>query len=237
MKEIKINTSKSYNVIVTSGNQNLLFQFDMHKTNCCFIITDKNLYNLHKRYFEILKEKTIGMYIIEPGEESKNYQVILNIYEEMIKCNVNKKTTVVALGGGVVGDIAGFVASTFMRGLNIVQIPTTLIAQCDSSIGGKNGFNFKNIKNIIGCIHQPSFVYADVNFLKTLNEREYINGLAEVIKYGFICDKDFFNYLESNKKGILEREVDKLIHIIFECAKIKGKIVEEDEFDKEKDIY
>lgn len=234
MKEIKIKTSKEYSVIVTSSHQNLIFQLEIHKIKSCFIVTDENIYNLHRRYIDLLKDKAVGIYIIKPGEESKTYDVISQIYEEMIKRNVNRKTAIVAIGGGVVGDLAGFVASTFMRGLKIVHIPTTLVAQCDSSIGGKNGYNFKNIKNIIGCIYQPSFVYIDVNFIKTLSEREYINGLSEVIKYGFICNKDFFNYIETNKKGILERESDKLFHIVSECVKIKGSIVEEDEFDKDK---
>ncbi|SKA83591.1 3-dehydroquinate synthase [Caloramator quimbayensis] len=234
MKEIKIKASKEYDVIITSGWHNLLFQLENHKLKNFYIITDENVYNIHKTYFDLLTDKASGIFIIKAGEDYKNYDTISMIYEDMIKKKVNRKTAVIAIGGGVVGDLAGFAASTFMRGLRFVQIPTTLISQCDSSIGGKNGYNFNYIKNLIGNIYQPDLVYIDVNFLKTLSLREYINGMAEVIKYGFVCNKDFFNYLNDNKKGIMEREADKLLHIVYECVKIKGRVVEEDELDTDK---
>lgn len=231
MREIRIKASREYSLFITSGSANLLFQLETHKLKNFYIITDENVFNLHKEYFELLKDKTVGLYIIKPGEESKNIGSVSRIYDDMIIKDVNRKTVVAAIGGGVVGDLAGFVSSTFMTGLRLLQIPTTLMAQCDSSIGGKNGYNFNNIKNIIGTIYHPVMVYTDVNFIKTLNEREYKNGIAEIIKYGFVCDRNFFNYIEENKKGIREREVDKLLHIVSECARIKGRIVESDEYD------
>ncbi|MCX7883434.1 MAG: 3-dehydroquinate synthase [Caloramator sp.] len=234
MREIKIKASKEYDIVITSGRQNLLFQLENHKLKNFYVITDENVYEIHRAYFDLLRDKVLGISIIRAGEDFKNYETVSKLYEDMIKKDVNRKTTVMAIGGGVVGDLAGFIASTFMRGLKLVQIPTTLIAQCDSSVGGKNGYNFNNIKNLIGNIYQPDLVYIDVNFLKTLSSREYVNGMAEVIKYGFVCNKNFFNYLNENKKGIMEREADKLLHIVYECVKIKGKIVEEDELDADK---
>lgn len=233
MREIKVKASKEYNVYITSGNASFHSILERHKIKKCFIITDENVYNLYKDFLDPIKENILGIKIIKPGEDSKNLDVICSIYAELINKEVNKKTTILAFGGGVVGDIAGFVASTYMRGINLAHIPTTLLAQCDSSIGGKTGFNFRNIKNIVGTFYQPSFVFIDVNFVKTLNEKEYKNGLSEIIKYGLICNDGLFNYIEENKRGIEEREVDKLLHIVWESARIKGDIVEKDELDSD----
>lgn len=231
MREVKIKSSKNYSAYTASGISSLTFLLDTFKMKKCFIITDDNVYSLYQRYFDLIKERVIGIRVIKNGEESKNINVVLDIYGELINSGANRKTPIIAIGGGVVGDIAGFAAATFMRGVPLVNIPTTLMAQCDSSIGGKNGFNYKGIKNLVGTFYQPEFVYADVNFLKTLNDREYKNGLAEVIKYGAIYDEGLFNFLENNKKGIIEREVDKLLFIVSECIKSKASIVEKDEFD------
>lgn len=231
MKDIKINSSKEYNVYVNSGSPDIYPFLDIHKIKSIFIITDKNILKFYSKFINSINDKIVGSYVIEPGEKSKSDNTILNIYYELMKSEVNRKTTIIAIGGGVVGDTAGFIASTFMRGIGIVHVPTTLIAQCDSSIGGKNGFNLGNLKNIVGTFYQPRFVYTNVNFLKTLSEREYINGLAEVIKYGYVLNRNLFNYIEENKRGIKEREIDKLLHIVSECVKIKGTVVEKDEFD------
>jgi 3-dehydroquinate synthase len=233
MREIKVKASREYNIYITSGNTNFSSILERNKIKKCFIITDENVYNLHKEFLNSIKDNIIGIKVIKPGEDSKNPEVVFSIYKDLIEKGVNKKTTILAFGGGVVGDISGFVASTYMRGINLAHIPTTLLSQCDSSIGGKTGFNYGNLKNIIGTFYQPLFVYIDVNFVKTLNEKEYKNGLAEIIKYGFVCNEGLFSYIEENKKGIEEREVDKLLHIVWESARIKGDIVEKDELDSE----
>ncbi|MDD4172417.1 MAG: 3-dehydroquinate synthase, partial [Syntrophomonas sp.] len=134
-----------------------------------------------------------------------------------------------ALGGGIVGDIAGFVAATYMRGITYVQIPTTLLAQVDSSVGGKTGVNLPQGKNLVGAFYQPALVFIDVAFINTLPEREYLTGLAEVIKYGIIWDLEFFNYLENNLTRIMSRNSECLMHIVSRCCSIKAEIVAQDE--------
>lgn len=231
MKEIRVNASRVYSIYVCSDFNLLKTLIELYKIHSAFIITDKNIYNLYHQYFEDYKDIIVGKSIVEPGEKSKNLETVKNIYETMLEKDINKKTAIVAFGGGVVGDIAGFVSSTFMRGLDLIQIPTTVMAQCDSSIGGKNGLDFVNLKNIIGTFYQPKFVFSNVNFLKTLDDKQYFNGLAEVIKYGVVCDNSLFDYIIQNKKAILEKENDKLLHLIYQTSKIKAAIIEKDELD------
>lgn len=231
MKEIKISSSKDYSVYITSGGTYFYSYLENNKIKYIYIVTDENVYGHHKEFINSLKDKTLGVKVLKPGEGSKNINTVIDIYNELSILDINKKTAIVSIGGGVAGDICGFIASTYMRGIGLVHVPTSLMSQCDSSIGGKTGFNFSGIKNLIGTFYQPNFVYIDVNFLKTLSEFEFRNGLAEVIKYGYVCNENLFRYLEQNKKGIKEREIDKLLHIISECIVIKGKIVEKDELD------
>lgn len=231
MKEIKIRASSEYNMYVCKDFESFYSLLENYKIKKVFIITDENVYRIYEKIFQGFKENRLGKKIIKPGEESKNINTIIEIFDGFIKCDVDRRTTILSVGGGVVGDIAGFLASTYMRGIKLIHIPTTLLSQCDSSIGGKNGFNYGGIKNIIGTFYQPAFIFSDVNFLKTLNDREYRNGISEIVKYGFVCDSNLFKYIEENKKGIMERELDKLYHLVHQCGKIKGEIVEKDEFD------
>ncbi|CDF57861.1 3-dehydroquinate synthase [Thermobrachium celere] len=231
MKEIKVNALSPYSVIVTSTNSQLNFWLEHKKLNRLFVITDDNVDLLYGDYFNSIKSKIIGKYVLKAGEESKKIETVLDIYRCLLKHNIDRKCTILAFGGGVVGDITGFVASTFKRGTNLVYIPTTLIAQTDSSVGGKNGFNLDGIKNVIGTFYQPSLVYVDVNLLKTLDADNFKNGMAEVIKYGFVLDDNLFRYIEQNKRAILEREIDKLKYIVAECIKLKAAVVEKDELD------
>ncbi|MBU3935854.1 3-dehydroquinate synthase, partial [Patescibacteria group bacterium] len=147
---------------------------------------------------------------------------------EMVEKNFDRSSCVIALGGGVVGDIAGLVASTFMRGIPIIQIPTTLLAMIDSSIGGKTGVNLKAGKNLFGTFHQPSAIFVDPNFLKTLAVKEIRNGLAEAIKYGVIRDAKLFNFIEKNIESLIKLDPQKTSHLIKECVKIKTEIVKKD---------
>ena len=194
------------------------------------IITDQNVYNaqLHK-FTDKIKAKSIYEYIIPVGENSKS----LDVYEEIIKfcirINLSRKSVIIALGGGVVGDLAGFVAATYMRGIDVLQVPTSLLAQVDSSVGGKCGINLGNIKNIIGSFYQPQLSYINVKALKTLPKEEFISGMAEVIKYGAIYDYEFLDYLIENSEDIIDRESENLTYIIKKCVEIKANIVEQDE--------
>lgn len=231
MKEIKLNITKPHSVVITSTASKLNFWLEQKKLNRLFIITDENVDSIYKDYFNLVQHKVIGKYVIKSGEESKNIDTIMDIYQHILKLNIDRKSTIVSFGGGVVGDIAGFIASTFKRGTNLLHVPTTVVAQTDSSIGGKNGFNFGGVKNIIGTFYQPDLVYIDINILKTLDYKYFKEGIAEVIKYGFSMDKNLFEFIENNKRSIKEREIDKLLHIITECVKLKASIVEEDELD------
>jgi 3-dehydroquinate synthase len=197
-----------------------------------FIITDSIVYPL---YFEKLNESltksgfNVSYEVIPPGEPSKTMEMAQRLLEKAYDNGLLRDSSVIALGGGVVGDIAGFVAATYMRGIDFVQIPTTLLAQVDSSVGGKVGVNLKKGKNIVGAFHQPKMVYIDISVLKTINKREILGGLAEIIKYGIIWDFDLFEYIENNLHEILNLKENKLKHIIKKSCEIKGKIVSLDE--------
>jgi len=196
------------------------------------MITDRNVFHLAGRQLlQILGQAgfRVEPAVIPGGEDSKNLATAAWLYEQMVAYGLDRKSTVFALGGGIVGDIAGFVAATYMRGIPFVQIPTTLLAQVDSSVGGKTGVNLPLGKNLVGSFHQPHLVFVDVAFLRTLPIREYQTGLAEVIKYGVIWDKDFFNYLEREQSQIINRDPLCLQYIINRCCTIKAEIVGVDE--------
>jgi 3-dehydroquinate synthase len=167
--------------------------------------------------------------MVPDGEEFKNLQYMEHIWGELLKQKLDRKSALIALGGGVIGDMAGFAASAYMRGIAYVQAPTTLLAQVDSSVGGKTGVNHPLGKNMIGAFHQPSLVWIDIDTLKSLPRREFLAGLAEVIKYGVIWDEVFFNYLEANGGPILALERDALINIIRRSCQIKAEVVSKDE--------
>jgi 3-dehydroquinate synthase len=166
---------------------------------------------------------------IPDGEEYKNLLWVQHIYNELLKVKLDRSSALIALGGGVIGDITGFVASTYMRGISYIQVPTTLLAQVDSSVGGKTGVNHKLGKNMIGTFWQPRLVWIDVDTLKTLPLRELRAGLAEVIKYGVIWDEKLFNFLELNRSKILSLDRDALVHIIKRSCDIKAEVVSKDE--------
>jgi len=163
------------------------------------------------------------------GEEHKNLAWLSFIYDRMISAEVQRSTPVVALGGGVVGDIGGFAAATMLRGLPLVQVPTTLLAQVDSSVGGKTAVNHSAGKNLIGAFYQPRFVLIDVDTLRTLPRREFLAGLAEVIKYGAILDPELFSLLEQRLPAVLKLDREILVQVIKTCCQLKALVVEEDE--------
>jgi 3-dehydroquinate synthase len=166
---------------------------------------------------------------IPDGEQYKNLATLKNIYDELLKFRLDRKSALIALGGGVVGDITGFVAATYMRGIAYVQIPTTLLAQVDSSVGGKTGIDHELGKNMIGAFWQPKLVWIDVETLQTLPQREFLSGLAEVIKYGVIWDDNLFDFLEENKDKILNLDRDALAYLIKRSCEIKAEVVSKDE--------
>lgn len=167
--------------------------------------------------------------IIPDGEECKDYLWSYYILTELLKQRLDRKSCLIALGGGVIGDITGFAASIYMRGISFVQIPTTLLAQVDSSVGGKTGVNHHLGKNMIGTFYQPRLVWIDIDTLRTLPEREFLSGLSEIIKYGVIWDRDFFEFLEKNKRSILALDPSALTNIIRRSCEIKAEVVSKDE--------
>jgi len=169
---------------------------------------------------------------MSPGEPSKSQAVISRMYDSLVEIEADRRTLIVAVGGGVVGDAAGFLAATYARGLPFVQVPTSLLADVDSSVGGKVGINHPKAKNLIGAFHQPVGVFIDTAVLKTLPDREYISGLAEVVKYGVILDADFFDYLESHIEGLNQRDPDVLQHAIHRSCRLKADVVEQDEYER-----
>lgn len=171
----------------------------------------------------------VDLLVIEPGEASKSLDVAEDLWEKLLELETDRKSLVVAVGGGVVGDLAGFIAATYARGLDLAQVPTTLLSQVDSSVGGKVGINLPQAKNMVGAFWQPLGVLIDTDVLATLPDREYAAGLAEVVKYGVILDAEFFNWLEGNTAAILERDAAALRHIITRCCELKAQVVVADE--------
>lgn len=224
----KINILGEYDVVIGKGLlKNLNTLFDFSKYSKIFIITDSNL---EKLWFETIKHSLgieVEKIVVNPGEENKNIETIQEIWKELHSLGADRKSLVINLGGGVIGDTGGFAASTYMRGIDFLQIPTTLLAQVDASIGGKVGINFNGVKNLIGNFNQPIGVICDIALLKTLPDREFIEGFGEVIKHGVIADKEYFNFVTSKKPR--EFSDEELVEIVVGSCKIKAEIIGSDE--------
>jgi 3-dehydroquinate synthase len=225
---------RSYDIEIGSGNLTAVARFcdaeadDAHAV----IITDSNVDELYvDPVSDALAEagSEVDVLSVEPGESSKCAEVAAELWENMLDAGADRKSVVVAVGGGVVGDLAGFVAATFGRGLRFLQVPTTLLAQVDSSVGGKVGINLPGGKNMVGAFWQPRGVVIDVSVLGSLPDREYRAGLAEVVKYGVIQDAEFFAYLEKNVELINKRDAAALTYIVKRCCRLKADVVEKDE--------
>jgi 3-dehydroquinate synthase len=171
----------------------------------------------------------VDLLVTEPGEPSKSLEIACDIWNKLLDLGADRKTVVVAVGGGVIGDLAGFIAATYARGIALVQVPTTLLAQVDSSVGGKVGVNLPGAKNMVGAFWQPLGVLIDTGVLATLPPREYRSGLAEVVKYGVILDADLFEYLEANTAALVARDDAVLRLVIARCCQLKAEIVAHDE--------
>jgi 3-dehydroquinate synthase len=198
----------------------------------CAVITDSNV----GKHFSKAALKSLSASGFQPvlitvpaGEKSKRIAMVEKCYDQLAAHRLERKSFIVALGGGVVGDLAGFVAATYLRGIPFVQMPTTLLAQVDSSVGGKTGVNLRAGKNLVGAFYQPQLVLCDLDTLKTLPKREYVSGLAEVIKYGIIYDAILFAQLERNLPKLLQRDTATLAAVIARCCEIKADVVGHDE--------
>jgi len=196
------------------------------------VISDENVFRLYgDRVEKILRNAgfAVNSFVVPPGEETKSIKSATEIYNFLIKKRVERDDILIALGGGVIGDLAGFVAATYLRGIPWVQVPTSLVAMVDASIGGKVGVNHHEGKNLIGAFYQPSFVLADTQTLATLPKRELTSGWAEVVKYGLILDTEFFEFLESNAGRLIKLEQDVVSKTIIRSASLKAQVVSQDE--------
>lgn len=173
----------------------------------------------------------ISMIPVPCGEESKSILQVEHLWKRLLQCGADRKSLIIAVGGGVIGDLAGFAAATWNRGIRFIQIPTTLLAMVDSSVGGKTGINLPEAKNVIGSFWQPAMVWADLASLASLPTREFRSGLAEVVKYGIILDADFFEYLENHADTILARDTSALTEVIRRSCLLKAQVVAEDEWE------
>ncbi len=198
----------------------------------CLVVTDAHVAGWYAGPFETALAKagwTPRVVVLPPGESTKSCAHLHRIYDEALGWGIDRKTPVLALGGGVVGDLAGFAAATLLRGLPLVQLPTTLIAQVDSALGGKTGINHSIGKNLVGAFHQPRFVGIDLGTLTTLPEREWHSGLAEAVKHALIADAALMAFLEANWKGVLARDAGVVAEMVYRAAAVKAAIVSADE--------
>jgi len=199
------------------------------------IVTNNTIHHLHGGHLQSVLSRrgySTRFELVPDSEKSKSHKVCFNLIEKIAAYDVKKKIFIIALGGGVIGDLAGFIASVYKRGIPYIQIPTTFLAQVDSGIGGKTGIDLAFGKNLVGSFYQPRMVLSDISFLRTLSLKQIRNGLAEVIKYGIIKDRKLFEYVEKNYKDILNLNISALEKIVYACSKIKAQVVELDETDK-----
>lgn len=237
MKELYIETPViKYPIYINNSFDELLAAFEKAglKGRKLCIITETNVEKLYlKEITDILsKEYDVCAYSFQAGEVSKNLDTISDFYDYFVQEKLDRKSVLVALGGGVAGDMTGFAAATYMRGIPFVQIPTTLLAQVDSSVGGKTGVDFKGNKNMVGAFYQPHFVYINSSTLKTLSPREYAAGMAEAIKYGYIINSDFLDFCFENKQQLKNLDEQALQHLIYTSCEAKAYVVSQDEKEK-----
>ncbi len=237
MKKISVKTSTEKYPILIGNNLILNFLKILNKHSIrfkkCLFIVDKNVPNKFiKKLRKNLNKKDFFFLHINANEKNKSQKTINEILESLLKKNFSRQDCLIAIGGGITGDITGFAASLFKRGLQFVNIPTTLLSQVDSSIGGKTGINTIYGKNLIGSFYQPKLVISDIDFLKTLPKREIICGYGEILKHSLISNKKFFNFLNKNIFNILNLKKNTLEKAIYESCKIKRLIVEKDEKEK-----
>lgn len=236
MKTMTVHNSKHkpiYDIIFSRDYSDLseaLKTLNLTKRKVC-IVTETNV---APHYLDEVKgifestARTVTTFVFKAGEASKTLNTVQNLYEHLILSGFDRKDFLVALGGGVTGDLTGYAAATYLRGIKFIQMPTSLLSQVDSSIGGKTGVDFNAYKNMVGAFHQPSLVYINLRTLLTLTESEYLSGMGEIIKHGLIKDMDYYQWMKSNCDNIIHRDLDVLEPLIYQSANIKRVVVEND---------
>lgn len=233
---VNLNRKPVYDILIENSFSSIVPKLEElgYKNRKCCIITDSNVKQYYLDSFRDTVKDTFSVvidYIIEAGEKSKCFDNYYNIQKYLVENHFDRHDVLVALGGGVTGDLTGFIASTYMRGIDFIQVPTTLLADVDSSIGGKTAIDFEGYKNIVGAFYMPKLVYINVDTLSTLPEREFYAGMAEVMKYGLIMDASFYEWLLEKMYEIHDKESDTIEEMIEHCCKCKQRIVEKDPYE------
>ena len=227
---------KSYPIYIGSDLLSSKSLFSDHiQRKQVMVVTNTTIAPLYlEKLKDALSDFNVESVILPDGEEFKTLETLNKVFDALLKAKFDRSSTLVALGGGVVGDITGYAAASYQRGVNFIQVPTSLLSQVDSSVGGKTGVNHELGKNMIGAFYQPKAVIIDVDTLDTLSDQEYSAGMAEVIKYGLLGNADFLSMLETNIEPIMARSKDLIIEVIFNSCKDKASIVALDEFERGK---
>ncbi len=226
-----------YPIVLTNsfdGLENSLKDFSFEDRRVCIVSETKVVSCYGDVLSEKIKKKAKECYLFtfKAGEQSKNLNTVNDLYEFLILHKFDRKDLLIALGGGVVGDLTGFAAATYLRGIDFIQVPTSLLSQVDSSIGGKTGVDYLAYKNMVGAFHQPKLVYINIKTLNTLSKREYYSGLGEIIKHGLIKDKAYYEWLLEKKEQIKSMDEQVLIDMIYKSCDIKREVVEKDPKEK-----
>ena len=235
--KLKINTkTQTYPIIIGSNLVSNISKIAINNSlnfKKCLLVIDKNISSkIITKVKKSLIKKNLTIYFFKASEKNKSQNSVNKILEILLSKNFSREDCLVSVGGGITGDISGFAASLFKRGLKFINIPTTLLSQVDSSIGGKTGINTRYGKNLIGSFYQPNLVISDIEFLKTLPKRELICGYGEILKHSLIANKKFFNFLDKNSSKIFKLSSSHIKKAIFESCKIKKQVVEKDETEK-----
>ena len=231
--EVLYNRKPCYDIVIENNFEKLgeeVSKLDTANKKIC-IITDSIVGSIYLNEVSNLLEpicKNVVSFTFQAGEERKNLTTVNDIYRFLIKEKFDRKDILIALGGGVVGDMTGFVAATYLRGIDFIQIPTSLLAQVDSSIGGKTGVDFEQYKNMVGAFKMPKLVYINIHTLSTLDERQFYNGFAESMKHGLIKDVMYYEWMISNMYEICDRDADVLEELVYKSCQIKKAVVEKD---------
>ena len=231
--EVKAEGKKAYDIVIRDtfgGLAEELKPFETEKRKLC-IVTERNVAGYYLNEVQEILETVcarVDIFIFQAGEASKNLDTVSQLYRYLIRHEYDRKDMLIALGGGVVGDLTGFTAATYLRGIDFVQVPTSLLSQVDSSIGGKTGVDFQSYKNMVGAFYMPKLVYINIHTLHTLSEREFHSGLGEVIKHGLIRDRAYYEWLKENREAIAAREPEALAVTVEGSCRIKRAVVEED---------
>lgn len=235
--EISYNDQPCYDILLERDFASLperIKKLDIENRKLC-VVSDSNVAEYHlnacMKSLEGLSAKLVS-FVFEAGEARKNLDTVQDLYEFLILEKFDRNDILIALGGGVVGDLTGYTAATYLRGIRFVQVPTSLLAMVDSSIGGKTGVDFRAYKNMVGAFHMPQFVYMNVSLLSSLPDREYYSGFGEIIKHGIIKDIDLYNWLRENRDALMNRCMDEVTEMIYRSLLVKKAVVEKDPTEK-----